>query len=197
MSISIDKLLDEIREDKHQNFSTTSFKFKRDLWDFFQHFEDRNAVEFGTHKGQTTRILSFLFNQVITFNLPNHFEEAELLNSDRDNIIYEGLNLYDGTECPKQYKNVEISVFLIDAVHTFDAIMHDFARLSNMKLADEVYLVFDDYGLVRDVYQAVNQLISTGKMTRLQYIGHPPRYSFGGHPERILLDHEGIICKLT
>ena len=53
----IDKLLEEIGEDKHQNMTTTSFKFKRDVWEFFQNFQDKIAVEFGTHKGQTTKVL--------------------------------------------------------------------------------------------------------------------------------------------
>ena len=64
----IDKLLAEIGEDKCDNFSTTSFKFKKDLWEFFQGFDDKIAVEFGTHKGQTTKILSHLFKKVYTVN---------------------------------------------------------------------------------------------------------------------------------
>ena len=197
MNISIDNLLDEIKEDKYQNFSTTSFQFKRDLWDFFQGFADKNACEFGTHKGQTTRILSHIFKQVITFNLPGHFEEAEILNSDQTNITYVGLNLYDGIKCPVELKKIPVSVFLIDAVHTFDAVLHDFSRATNMKLAKEVYFVFDDYGLEREVYQAINQLIVTRQIERVKYIGHPPKHSFGGHPERVLQDWEGVIAKLV
>ena len=64
----IEKLLKQIKEDKVYNMSTTSFKFKRDVWNFFQGFQDKIAVEFGTHKGQTTRILSFLFKKVYTIN---------------------------------------------------------------------------------------------------------------------------------
>ena len=60
----IEKLLKQIKEDKVDNMSTTSFKFKRDVWDFFQGFQDKIAVEFGTHKGQTTRILSFLLTNI-------------------------------------------------------------------------------------------------------------------------------------
>ena len=57
----IDQLLKEIGEDKIQNMTTTSLKFKRDVWEFFQGFQDKVAVEFGTHKGQTTKILSHFF----------------------------------------------------------------------------------------------------------------------------------------
>ena len=196
---TIDDLLVEIREDKSQNFSTTSYKFKTDLWEFFQGFGNKNAVEYGTHKGQTTRILSHLFNQVITFNLPNHFEEAERLNSDRENITYIGVDLYasDPTEPIDGVPNIPVSVFFDDAVHSFDAVMHGFMRSTHMKLdSGDVYFVFDDYGMIREVFQAVNQLIFTKQLELVKYIGHPPRHSFGGHPERVLFDHEGVIAKL-
>ena len=56
-NIDIDNVLQtEIREDKHDNPSTTSFKFKKDLYEFFKDSKDKVCVEFGTHKGQTTRI---------------------------------------------------------------------------------------------------------------------------------------------
>lgn len=195
--MTIDQLLSEPgQQDKRENLSTTSFQFKRDVWDFFQGYETTNACEFGTHKGQTTRVLSYLFKHVFTFNLPGHFEEAELLNSDRFNISYLGIDLYKNTICPKEVLKYPISMFFLDAVHTFDAIMHDFVRATNMKLANEVYFVFDDYGMIREVYQAINQLISTGQLEKIKYIGHPPRHSFGGHPERIITDYEGVICRL-
>jgi len=63
---SIIEVLNEIGEDKTQNLSTTSFKFKSDVWEFFQGFDDKVAVEFGTHKGQTSRVLSYLFSKVHT-----------------------------------------------------------------------------------------------------------------------------------
>lgn len=193
---TIDDLLEEIGEDKTQNLSTTSFQFKRDLWDFFSadDWAEKNCIEFGTHKGQTTRVLSYLFDVVYTINLPKHFYESEHLNSDRSNIVYVPLDLYSD---PLDYKfpHRPLSVVFIDAVHTFDAVLHDFARSKNLKLNSEVYYVFDDYGLVREVYQAVNQLILTNQVEKVKYIGHPPRYSFGGRPERVLTDHEGIICR--
>ena len=196
---TIDDLLVEIGQDKYENLSTTSFLFKQDLWEFFtedDRWESANAVEFGTHKGQTTRILSYLFDHVYTINLPKHFYEAEILNRDRDNITYVGMDLY-GDSLDKNFVHRPISVVFIDAIHTFDAVLMDFARSKKFKLTEEVYYIFDDYGLVREVYQAVNQLIYTNQVKRVRYIGHPPRHSFGGRPERLLLDHEGIICKLV
>lgn len=197
---TIDEILEEIQEDKKDNLSTTSYKFKKDLWEFFSNNENSHkisCVEFGTHKGQTTRVLSFLFKVVYTINLPNHFSEAQALNNDRENIFYKPMNLYQ-QPLDKNFGHKPISVFFIDAVHSFDAVMADFTRCLNFKLCPEgeIYFIFDDYGAYREIYQAVNQLIRIGKIEKVSYIGHTPNHSFGGHPERILQDHEGIICSL-
>jgi hypothetical protein len=193
---TIDELINEIKEDKVDNMSTTSYLFKRDLWNFFQGFDKKNCVEFGTHKGQTTRILAHLFNEVYTFNLPNHFNEAKHLNADLDNITYVGLDLYQSdinTTC----KHKPVSVFFIDAVHTFDAVMSDVTRALNFELADgDVYFIFDDVGLVPDVRFAVLQLIRIKKLEFVTGIGHEKGHSFGGTPERVLQDMESYICKL-
>lgn len=195
MTKTIDNLLEEIGEDKHENLSTTSFLFKRDLWEFFQGFQTKNCVEFGTHKGQTTRILANLFKKVYTINLPGHFDLARQLNVDLGNIEYVGLNLYQ-TPTDKNFKHDKITMAFIDANHSFDCVMSDFTRVLNLKLDDEVYVVFDDYGMQNDVYVAVEQLIRVGQLEKVKYIGHPPRHNFGGKPERILENPEGVICKL-
>lgn len=195
---TIDEILEEIGEDKYQNLSTTSFKFKKDVWEFFEGSDKLNCVEFGTHKGQTTRVLSHLFDKglVYTINLPGHFDSAKKLNFDRTNIKYVGFDLYQ-TSIEENFNHKPISVFFIDAVHTESAVLTDVARTGNMKLANgDIYYIFDDYGLERPVWQAVNQMMYVGKLEKVQYIGHEPNTSFGGQPERSLKDWEGIICKL-
>lgn len=196
---NIDEILEEIGEDKYENLSTTSFLFKRGLWDFFgdslYNAKTKNCVEFGTHKGQTTRVLANLFKKVYTINLPAHFDMARQLNVDLNNIEYIGLNLYQ-TPLDKNFKHDPISMVFIDANHTFDCVMSDFTRLLNFNLAKEVYVVFDDYGCHNDVYIAVEQLIRAGQLERVKYIGHPPRHNFGGTPNRILENPEGIITRL-
>lgn len=196
---TIEEILDEINEDKNENLSTTSYKFKRDLWAFFKDISGSNkmnAVEYGTHKGQTTRVLSHIFNRVYTINLPGHFDEAKLLNSDRSNIEYIGMDLYK-SPIDQGITKHNITVFFVDAVHTFDAVIHDFTRSKNFSLTDVVYFVFNDYGLYEEVRHAVQQLIYLNQIELVTYIGHEPGYSFGGKPERILKEHEGIICKLV
>lgn len=198
---TIDELLEEVGEDKFQNLSTTSFKLKTDLWNFFLDKPESqyyNCVEFGTHKGQTTRILSHLFKNVYSINLPNHFSEAERLNADRQNIKFIGMDLYQ-VPVDENFKHEPCNVFFIDAVHEFDQIMMDFTRCLklNRDESQPVYIVFDDYGQDnRQVWQAVNQLIRVGTLEKVCYIGHEPNHNFGGYPVRILKDYEGIICKL-
>jgi len=193
---TIDELLLEVKEDKVDNMSTTSFLFKRNLWDFFKGFNDKNCVEFGTHKGQTTRILANLFNEVYTFNLPNHFDEAKRLNADLDNITYVGLDLYQ-SDIDVTCKHKPVSVFFVDAVHTFDAVMSDVTRSLNFEMADgDVFFVFDDVGLIPDVRYAVLQLMRSKRLEYVTGIGHEKGHTFGGTPPRVLQDHEGYICKL-
>ena len=193
---TIENILEDIVEDKIDNFSTTSFKFKTDLWNFFINIPNSkrwNCVEFGTHKGQTTRVLSFLFKQVYTINLPNNFDRAKEQNSDRFNIEYIGMDLYR-QPIDQNFKHKDVSVIFIDALHTFDGIMSDFNRSLNLNLTDECYFIFDDYGLYTDVRHAVDQLVYLGYLTKVSEIGHPRNYSF--NPTRKLSESEGIICKL-
>ncbi len=86
----IDQLLEEIQEDKKDNLSTTSFKFKEYLWEFFnkEEFTGKYCCEFGTHKGQTTRILSHLFNEVYTINLPGHLEQVNYFMQKTHSYFY-------------------------------------------------------------------------------------------------------------
>ncbi len=198
---TIDELLEEVSEDKFQNLATTSFKFKTDVWEFFKSIEGSNkwnCCEFGTHKGQTTRILSFLFNQVYTINLPGNFDEARRLNSDRTNIQYIGMDLYR-TPVEKNFNAALLNVFLIDAGHSTNQVITDVTRATLMPLGEgDIYFVFDDYGLSDDVFVAIEQLIFLNKLDKVCYIGHPVRHNFGGNPNRILTKgSEGIICKLN
>jgi len=192
----IDKLIEEIGEDKTDNLSTTSFKFKRDVWDYFQQFDDKVAVEFGTHKGQTTRILSHLFKKVYTINI-NDNTASKLLNSDRDNIIHiDNFNLYSTNILPI---SDEISMILIDAGHSYKQVIHDINTTFNLNCCKDSYIVFDDYGLPKweqHVFKAVNEAIDIGALEIVKYIGHSKDYNFGGNPPRILKYNEGVITKI-
>ena len=56
--MNIDTILSEV-QDKRDNRSTTSYKFKKDIIDFFSPLKLKNCIEVGTANGDTTRILSY------------------------------------------------------------------------------------------------------------------------------------------
>ena len=193
----IEEILKYIKEDKVDNLSTTSFRFKRGVWDYFQGFQDKVAVEFGTHKGQTTRILSFLFKKVYTININDNASGKEM-NKDRDNIVYiDNFDLYSGRSLPI---NDEVSMFLIDAGHDYEHVVTDINSAFSLSCNEDCYIVFDDYGLeqyTNHVHKAVNQAIEIGALTYVKGIGHESGYNFGGTPPRILNNYEGLITKVN
>jgi hypothetical protein len=193
----IEQLLKEIKEDKCDNLGTTSYEFKRDVWNYFKGFENKVAVEFGTHKGQTTRILSFLFNKVYTVNINNN-ESAKSLNADRNNIIYiDNFNLYSTRLLPIEEP---VSMFLIDAGHNYSEVISDINRSCSMNCDQDCYIVFDDYGLAQyefEVKKAVDEALNIQALTLIKGIGHTAGHNFGGTPPRILQNHEGLITKIN
>lgn len=196
---TIEQLLTEIGVDKTEDINTTSLKFKQDLWEYFQDCQDKVAVEFGTHKGQTTRILSFLFKKVYTIN-NNDNEIAKDFNSDRNNISYLNFDLYSNRELPI---DETIDMFLIDAGHKYYHVMHDVKLATSANCSENCYIVFDDYGcnVHRDeVKRAVDEIISQNIVKVEKGIGHGVGKNFGsrnpGGQDRILEDHEGLITKI-
>jgi len=196
---TIEEVLKEIGEDKNQNLSTTSFKFKSDVWDFFQGFEDKIAVEFGTNKGQTSRVLSYLFKKVYTVNI-NDNAEAIQLNGDRANITFiSNFNLYTNQVLPISDK---INMVFVDGGHKYDEIIKDINRITSMNCSEDCYLLFDDYGSTTNtgIKQVINYAKDMGALEILKFIGHGEGHNFGnavkGGPDRILVDYEGVITKI-
>jgi predicted O-methyltransferase YrrM len=54
--------------DKREDKNTTSLKFKTDLINYFDKLSLKNCLEVGTYIGYSTRILSFLFDEVTTID---------------------------------------------------------------------------------------------------------------------------------
>lgn len=193
----IEQLLKEIKEDKCDNLATTSFKFKTDLWNYFQGCQDKIAVEFGTHKGQTTRILSHLFKKVYTVNINDNASGKEM-NRDRSNIVFiDNFDLYSTQELPI---NEKVDIVLIDAGHDYHHLIMDINRACKLPAQSDFHLIFDDYGLAKfedTVKKAVTEAVEMGVVTIVQPIGHAAGHSFGGTPPRILSDSEGVIAKVN
>lgn len=198
--IDIKEILNFIAEDKHTNFTTTSDKFKVDIWNFFsdEKFKSKVCLELGTHKGQTTRILSYLFDKVITVNKTEEsLQSAKELNVDRSNIVYIPFDLYE-TELETMITDEELSVVFVDAGHQTNQVVMDIERIRRHKLDVETYLIFDDFGMHDPVYTAITRYMVAEIIEYVTDIGHNMGYNFGGIPPRILKNGaEGIICKIV
>lgn len=186
--MDINQILENI-PDKFQHKTTTSHKFKKDLFEFFNKPEFKNKVclEIGSNIGYTTRVLSYLFKDVIGFNLES-VEIAEKFNSDRPNVRYYAQDVYKST-LPVDHGDV----FLIDAEHTYHAVIDDTIRSLNFKSSDKKYFIYDDYGAFPEIKQAISDLIEYNKIKIVKKIGHSPEENF----TRKLYDYEGLICMET
>ncbi len=186
--------------DKREDKNTTSLKFKVDLVDYFANIEDSNnfvCTEVGTSLGYTTSVLAQLFSKVYTLEYdPNNVERAKKFNEKHSNIIYRNIDVY------KDDWGVEekVNVSFIDCVHEYIQVKTDI-RNSLRKGKGEMYLVFDDYGLIPPVHQAIDDFIihDTGipgapELVSVTYIGEPK----GSDCRRgkILSDWEGVIVKV-
>ena len=177
---SVNEILEKIGEDKFQNLSTTSLKFKRDVWDFFQNFKDKNALELGTHKGQTSRLMSYLFKQVYTVNRLDNIEAKEL-NKDINNIKYiSNFELYNNTPLNIDCK---FSLFFLDAGHRYEELIFDINRVTSMLCEEDCYILFDDYGSMVNpgIKQAVTQAVDSNVLEIVKFIGHQKDHNFDIH----------------
>jgi len=191
---TIEFLLESIGEDKHTNPTTTSNKFKTDVWNFFKDFKDKICIEFGTHKGQTTKVLSHCFKKVYTINISDEsLATARMLNVGIGNIEYVPFDLYS-TEI---LDIDDASVFMIDAGHKYLNVVSDINRCLSMSSGDSCYIIFDDYGLdkhVGDVKKAIDEFIDNNKIELVKKIGLQKGQTLG---ENVFEDDEGLICRIV
>lgn len=183
--MNIEEILTNI-PDKFQHKTTTSHKFKRELFEFFdkEEFKNKTCLEIGSNIGYTTRVLSYLFKEVIGFNLEN-VEMAQKFNSDRPNVRFYAQDVYN-TILPLDYGDV----FLVDAEHTYDAVITDTLRSLTFKSDGKKYFVYDDYGAFPEIKKAISDLIDHDKIKIVKHLGHEPGSNF----TRPLFDYEGLIC---
>ena len=191
--MNIDTILSEV-QDKKDNRSTTSYKFKKDIIDFFSPLKLKNCIEVGTANGDTTRILSYLFDNITTIELnENEINKARELNKDRVNIEYLHGNAYESDwGLDKKY-----DIAFIDCVHQYDFVKHDFENCVSLGAQ---YFIFDDYGLnetLPSVKAFVDEYIENNILENITFIGETKGTKLWEKYGRddALVDFEGIICK--
>ena len=178
--------------DKRIDKNTTSHKFKQDIIDFFSPLKLKNCVEIGTSHGYSTYILSYLFEHVVTIDISlDNIHKARAFNKDRTNIDF----LLGDASDSEWDQNILFDVAFIDANHHYEFVMKD-VKKSLQYGTDNMYIIFDDYGLpenVPAVKVAVDELLNQGVLQLVQYIGEPA----GSEPRigRPLISWEGLICK--
>ena len=183
--------------DKRQYKNTTSLKFKEDLIEFFKDTgPNQTILEVGTNHGHTTRILSFIFKDVITLDWkeePN-LRIAREVSSDRTNIKYIEKDVYasgwDDLNLPKY------EVSFIDCGHEYPHVLSDIKNCI-IHGAVEQYLIFDDYGHpTTGVKKAIQDICNNNEDFEIvKYIGEEKGSDC--RPGLLLTDWEGVICKYT
>ncbi len=171
--------------DKYQWPSTTSHEFKNFLIDKF-YGSDCDILEVGCHKGQTSLILSHLFNKVFAMNINPPSDDFP----DRQNIIYEQMDSYNDEWKFDKWKNVD--VVMIDAIHEYNQVKLD---TENALKLNPKYIIFDDYGvgLFPGVKQYVDEFIMENNF-EIVPVGLEKGKMFKSG-ER-LVDSEGLMIKL-
>jgi len=181
--------------DKPDFHATTSYKFKEDLFYFFQSIgsEDLICTEFGTSRGFTTVMLSYLFKEVHTVNLKQGDLTKELI-SGLDNIHLHEFNLYSNSKLPTPKSDV----FIIDAGHNYRDVISDTKRAIENSTGKS-FLIFDDFGGFPPVRKAILDILAEGKIGVVKFIGMNAGWKYGEeaiHVSRTLTHQEGVICQI-
>ena len=199
-----------MQKDKSTYHNTTSKKFKKDLVSFFSDdYKDKNIYEVGADAGLTSRVFSFLFNNVIVNNNwnPNNYDKnndwivkdkidtqkdwynlysVNLRNEikhDFDNIKYLEMDSYSVKGWPTDIVK-DISVVMIDCVHTFEAVN------INIQHAGEIYNI-----TIAELKQAVDNHDKIEIVKRI--VLEPGEYEAKDRPKPMkFVDSEGVICKV-
>jgi len=186
--IDIEQLLTLVPE-KHEWRNTTSKKFKRDLFNFFNkpEFKELSYLEIGCAKGHTLFIMSKLFNIVHGINESSINDAFTFCTNNGSSNI----NLHIQDVYINGLPNIEADVIMIDAVHTYEAVKIDIKNTLSLKSKNKKYLIFDDTGIEPPVLNAVKEYCDNNILKIVTTIGHKP----GDFFHRKLYSEEGIICK--
>ena len=190
------EVLKNMPEKNLSHKTTTSLKWKKEVIDFFIDKNIDRCLEIGTHKGQSTLVLSGLFKEVYTIeHTPYNLNTAKELCKDCNNIHYICGDAYNDNT----YQNLPniFNVVVIDCVHTEEHVLADIQRALNYFNEETgLYIVFDDYGHPEStgVNVAINKALNDGlKIER--YIGEEPGFvvTRNDGTTTTSIDREGII----
>ena len=193
---TIEQILSQV-PDKRENKDTTSYEFKKDLYDFFREdkWRERSILEVSCSKGYSSYLFSHLFKQVYAVDYQrNLLDFASKFNQSRGrkNIQFIQCDIYNSPYWAKLPPKADV-VFL-DADHRYKSAVYDIRNAWTQSLNKGGYLIVDDYGLPGSgVHRAVEDLVKENThLSKIDYLGEPA----GSIPyRRKLLDWEGLILK--
>jgi lipopolysaccharide biosynthesis glycosyltransferase len=175
----------------YEDIWTCSDEMRFDIADFFKDRSQFKIAEIGSHKGYTTKILSYMFSKV--YAVDNSIEWTKFnkhYNRDRTNIEYIMLDLY------KDSWNIlpeDIDVVFIDAGHSYTCCKSDILNSLN-RFHKLKYIIFDDYGVWEGVKKIIDELIDRHILIFERFIG----LADVPGPHGLVKDtHEGIICRVN
>lgn len=186
--------------DKTNFHATTSLKFKEDIFNFFSSIDSKKLIctEFGTSRGFSTVILSYLFKEIYTINLKHDILSKELL-SDLDNVTLFQMDLYGNNNFLEITTLPKADVYFIDAGHSYTEVVSD-TSLALKHCNKGAYFIFDDFGAYDSVHQAINFFLDNSVLKVVKFVGMDAGWRYGEDTltmERVLQRNEGIICQVV
>mmetsp|Transcript_2864 Transcript_2864/g.5555 ORF Transcript_2864/g.5555 Transcript_2864/m.5555 type:complete len:516 (-) Transcript_2864:8-1555(-) len=179
--------------DKYQDYWTTSRDFKRDLRQFFGPMAAPwTVLELGSYHGQTSRVLSEIFKQVIAVDASDVFlGRNKMTNEDRNNIMY--VRLHTRLDDLDILRHNDIPVVMVDAEHDYESVRMDVQDVLKVLEKSVQYLIFDDYGTDDGVHEVVSEQVREGRLEILGGIGKKPPWKYH---DKIVKTWEGVVCKV-
>ena len=192
---SIETILSEL-PDKWESKTTTSKKWKTGLYDFCRKNDVKSVLEIGTSLGHTTYFVAHFVPKVTTVEVEHsRVQKAKEFSNKHNNINFICQSVYD-----KDWDFGYHDLTIIDCIHEYKYVKMD---IENATKLGTKYIAFDDYGLFPEIKQAIDEYISDGKMEVVSKIGYPKGTHFymskstNTTTDKILIDSEGIICKVV
>jgi len=178
-------------QNKNKDKSTTSSKFKEDIYRTFreQKYKNMTLLELGCHQGNTTRIYAECFGKVIAVERDeSNLMKAKEMCKDVNNVEFICADVYD-----RDFKLPKADAVHIDAGHTYEQVIYDIDRC--IETMGNPIIIMDDYGHEgKTVRNAINDKMTEGKLQLFTHIGEDRGYVASN--DKVFIGREGLICNV-
>ena len=178
--------------DIYDDLYTNSFEFRDDINNFFKADKSYKIAEIGCYKGYTTHFLSHCFEKVYAIDNSVEYINFNInYNNDKSNNI-EFIQLEKKKNYWENLPNVDVILF--NFYNNFEHYKPDLMNL--IKYIPKLkYIIFNDYGVVKEVSKLVNSALTDHILEFKKYIGlnNVSNYDY----DIVKNTSEGIICKVV